>query len=156
MEHLVRSLKLAWRSERILKQNDFRLAMKKIQFNALAGLVALFGLVMLSLAVFFALVPYWGQALSALTVGSIDLVLAIILIAYAGSLKPPAEVEIVKEVRDMALGDVEEELALAEAELISLKDEVHSFVRNPLDTLLPVAIGPLIGAVTRGLSGAKK
>ncbi|MGB5225357.1 MAG: hypothetical protein WBN49_09300, partial [Arenicellales bacterium] len=65
-------------------------------------------------------------------------------------------VEIVKEVRDMALGDVEEELALAEAELISLKDEVHSFVRNPLDTLLPVAIGPLIGAVTRGLSGAKK
>ncbi len=156
MEHLVRSLKLAWRSERILKQNDFQLAMKKIQFNALAGLVALFGLVMLSLAVFFALVPYWGQALSALTVGSIDLVLAIVLIAYAGSLKPPAEVEIVKEVRDMALGDVEEELALAEAELISLKDEVHRFVRNPLDTLLPVAIGPLIGAVTRGLSGAKK
>jgi len=156
MEHLVRSLKLAWRSERILKQNDFQLAMKKIQFNALAGLVALFGLVMLSLAVFFALVPYWGQALSALTVGSIDLVLAIVLIAYAGSLKPPAEVEIVKEVRDMALGDVEEELALAEAELISLKDEVRSFVRNPLDTLLPVAIGPLIGAVTRGLSGAKK
>lgn len=156
MEHLVRSLKLAWRSERILRQNEYRLVMQKIQFNALAGLVALFGLVMLSLAVFFALVPYWGQALSALTVGGVDLVLAIVLIAYAGSLKPPAEVEIVKEVRDMALGDVEEELALAEAELISLKDEVHRFVRNPLDTLLPVAIGPLIGAVTRGLSGAKK
>ena len=156
MEHLVRSLKLAWRSERILRQNELRLAMQKIQFNALAGLVALFGLVMLSLAVFFALVPYWGQALSALTVGGVDVVLAIVLIAYAGSLKPPAEVEIVKEVRDMALGDVEEELALAVAEIISLKDEVHRFVRNPLDTLLPVAIGPLIGAVTRGLGGAKK
>ena len=156
MEHLVRSLKLAWRSERMLRQNELRLAMQKIQFNALAGLVALFGLVMLSLAVFFALVPHWGQALSALTVGGVDLVLAIVLIAYAGSLKPPAEVEIVKEVRDMALGDVEEELALAEAELISLKDEVHNFVRNPLDTLLPVAIGPLIGAVTRGLGAAKK
>lgn len=156
MEHLVRSLKLAWRSERILRQNELRLVMQKIQFNALAGLVALFGLVMLSLAVFFALVPYWGHALSALTVGGVDLVLAIILIAYAGSLKPPAEVEIVKEVRDMALGDVEEELALAEAEIISLKDEVHKFVRNPLDTLLPVAIGPLIGAVTRGLGATKK
>lgn len=156
MEHLVRSLKLAWRSERILRQNELRLVMQKIQFNALAGLVALFGLVMLSLAVFFALVPYWGHALSALTIGGVDLVLAIILIAYAGSLKPSAEVEIVKEVRDMALGDVEEELALAEAEIISLKDEVHRFVRNPLDTLLPVAIGPLIGAVTRGLGAEKK
>ncbi len=156
MEHLVRSLKVAWRSERILKQNEFRLAMKKVLFSALAGLVALFGLVMLSLPVFFALVPYWGQALSALSIGGIDLVLAVVLIVYAGSLKPSAEVDIVKEVRDMALGDAEEELALAEAELISLKDEVHRFVRNPLDTLLPVAIGPLIGAFTRGLSGAKK
>ena len=156
MERLMRSLRIFWRSERLLAEHQLRLGTQRVQFNALAGLVALFGLVMLSLAVFFALVPYWGQALSALTVGSVDLVLSIVLIAYAGSLKPPAEVEIVKEVRDMALGDVEEELAVAEAEIISLKDEVHRFVRNPIDTLLPVAIGPLIGAVTRGLGAAKK
>ena len=156
MEHLIRSLKIAWQSERLLKQNEFRLMIQKVQFSALAGLVAIFGLVMLSIAAYFALVPYWGQALSALTIGIIELVLAGLLITYAGRLQTSAEAEMVKEVRDMALGDVEEDLALAEAELITLKDEVHKFVRNPLDTLLPVAIGPLIAAITRGLNAAKK
>jgi len=156
MEHLVRSLKVAWRSERLLRQNEFRLGVQKIQFNALAGLVAIFGLVMLSLAVFFALVPYWGQALAALIVGGSDLVLAGLLVAYAGSIKPKVEIEMVKEVRDMALGDIEEEIALAEAELVALSDDVRRFIRNPLDALLPGLIGSLLGAVTRGAGSAKK
>ncbi len=122
---------------------------------ALAGLVAVFGLVMISLAVFFALVPYWGQSLAALAVGGIDIVLAMVLVAYAGSLKPGAEIEMVKEVRDMALSDIEEEIALAEAEVVVMIDEIRRFIRNPLDTLLPGMIGPLLGAVTRGL-GSKK
>ncbi|EED31100.1 conserved hypothetical protein [gamma proteobacterium NOR5-3] len=156
MEHLVRSLKLAWRSERLLKQNEFQITKQKILLNGLAGLVAVFGLVMLSLAVFFALVPVWGQPLAALAVGGVDLVLAGVLVAYAGSLKPGVEVEMVKEVRDMAMSDVEAEIALAEEELVALRDDVRSFVRNPVDALLPAAIGPLLGAVTRGVVAAKK
>jgi hypothetical protein len=156
MQYLARSLKVAWRSEQLLRQNEFRLGIKKLQLNALAGLVAIFGLVMLSLALFFVLVPYWGQALAALTIATIDLALAGILVAYAGSLKPAAEVEMVKEVRDLAMGDIEEEIALAEAEFVQLKDDVSRFIRNPLDVLLPGAIGPLLGAVTRGLGSAKK
>lgn len=156
MEHFARSLKVAWQAEHLLRKNEFRLGAQKLQLNALAGLVAVFGLVMLSLAVFFALVPYWGQALAALTVGGIDLVLAGVLAAYAGALKPAAEVEMVKEVRDMALSDLEEEIALAEAELVALRGDVRKFIRHPLDTLLPGAIGPLLGAVTRGLGAAKK
>ncbi len=156
MEHLVRSLKVAWRSDQLIRQNEFRLGIQKIQLNALAGLVAIFGLVMLSLALFFVLVPYWGQALAALTIATIDLVLAGLLVAYAGSLKPTAEVEMVKEVRDMALADVEEEIALAEAELVTLRDDVSRFIRNPIDALLPGVIGPLLGSVTRGFGSAKK
>lgn len=156
MEHLVRSLKLAWRAERLLRQNEFRLGTQKLQFNALAGLVAIFGLVMLSLAVFFALVPYWGQALAALTAGGIDLVLAMVLVIYAGSLKPNAEIEMVKEVRNMALSDIKEEIALAETEFVAPKDDVHKFIRNPLDTLLPAAIAPLLSAVISGFGAAKK
>jgi len=111
---------------------------------------------MLSLAVFFALVPYWGQSLAALTVGAIDLVLAGVLAACAGLLKPAADVEIIKEVRDMALSDIEEEIALAEAELVAIRQDVHRLIRNPLDALLPGAIGPLLDAITRGLEAAKK
>ena len=156
MEHIVRSLKTVWRTERILGKNEFRLMVKKLQLNLLAGVVALFGLVMLSLALFFTLVPFWGQALSALAVAGIELVVAIVLIIYAGSLSPPAEMEMVREMRDMAMEDVEEEVALAQAELVSLKEELHRFIRNPVDSLLPSLIGPLLSAVTRALGAHKK
>ena len=156
MERLIHSLRILWRTDRLLTQNEIRLLSKKLQFNALAGLVALFGLVMLSLAVFFALVPHWGQPLAALAVGGTDIVLAALLVGYAGSLKPAPEVEMIKEMREVALNDLKEEVARADAELVALKDEAHSFLRNPVETLLPAAIGPLMGAVARGLSSRSK
>jgi hypothetical protein len=156
MEHLARSLKMVWRSERLLLKNDFRLTLQKIQLSALAGLVGILGLVMVNLAVFFALTPHMGQSLAALCVGGIDLVLAFLLIVRAGSLKPAPEIEMVKEMRAMAFADVEEELSLAEAEVIALKNEVHEFVRNPLDTLVPGAIVGLLEAVVRSVAARKK
>ena len=116
MERLIHSLRILWRTDRLLTQNEIRLLSKKLQFNALAGLVALFGLVMLSLAVFFALVPHWGHSLAALAVGGTDILLAALLVGYAGSLKPAPEVEMIKEMRDLALNDIKEEVALADAE----------------------------------------
>ena len=50
MEHLMRSLAVLWRSERLLAEYQLKQSSQKIQLNALAGLVGLFGLVMLSLA----------------------------------------------------------------------------------------------------------
>ena len=156
MEHFVRSLKVFWRSERLLKENELRLATQKIALNALTGLVALFGFVMLSLSVFFALVPYMGQALAALTVCGVDFLLAGILAAYARTLKPAPEIEMVKEMRNMSLASMEEEIALAEREFVNLKKEVQRIIRNPMDTLLPMAAAPLLAAALRGLSGMKK
>jgi hypothetical protein len=50
----------------------------------------------------------------------------------------------------------EEEVALAQAELVSLKQELHRFIRNPVDSLLSSLIGPLLSAVTRVLGANKK
>ena len=61
MERFIHSLKVFWRAERLLKTNELRLNIKKVQVTAVASLVGLFGLVMLTLAVFFALVPVWGS-----------------------------------------------------------------------------------------------
>jgi hypothetical protein len=62
----------------------------------------------------------------------------------------------VKEMRELALNDIVEEVAQAEAELVALKDDVHKFIRNPVDMLLPAAIGPLLGAIARGIGTSKK
>lgn len=155
MEHIVRSLKVFWRSERLIRQNDLRLATQKILFLALAGLVALFGLVMLSISVFFALVPHFGQAIAALTVGGTDIIIAAILVIYAQSIKPAEEVKMVSEVRDMAISDIEEEIASTGAELAAFRDEARKFIRNPIDMLLPAAMGPLLAAVVKGVRSSK-
>jgi hypothetical protein len=156
MEHLVRSLNVLWRSERLLAEYQLKQSSQKIQLNALAGLVGLFGLVMLSLAIFFALVPYWGHALSALAISSIDLLLAVVLILFARSRKPTAEVNMVTEVRDMAMSDIEEEFTLMQEEVVALKEGIHRFMQHPVDNLLPGAIGPLMSAVIRGLGASRK
>jgi len=150
MEHLVQNLKVWWRAERLLKKNEINLMSQKIQCNALAGFVAIFGLVMLTLAVFFALVPYLGQALAALSVAGIDLGLAGVLVIYGRSLKPAPEVEMVIEMRDMALTNIGDEVARMEAEVVSLKKDVRRLIRNPVDVLLPHAVIPLISAFSRG------
>ena len=81
MERFIHSLKVFWRAERLLKTNELQLNIKKVQLSAGAALVGLFGLVMLTMAIFFTLVPYWGQAGAALAIAGIDLVLAVLLIA---------------------------------------------------------------------------
>ena len=81
--------------------------------------------------------------------GGVDFVLAAALVLYARSMKAGTEVEMVKEVRDMAMNDIEEEAALAEAELVALRDQAHKFLRNPVDAMLPGVVGPLLGAFAR-------
>ena len=151
MERLIHSLKVFWRAERLLRSNEIELSIKKVMLSAGAGLVALFGLVMLSVAVFFALAPIWGEALAALFIASVDFILALLMIMWARSMKPATETKMVQEVREMALSDIELEIGLADAELTALKNEVQGFVRNPVDALLPSVIGPLVSGAAKGL-----
>jgi hypothetical protein len=82
--------------------------------------------------------------------------LAMVLILYARSLRPTPEVEMVREVRNMAVSDIEEEIVMAEAEIVAMKEDITRFMRHPVDRLLPAAIGPLLGAIVKGLEPAKK
>jgi hypothetical protein len=62
----------------------------------------------------------------------------------------------IREMREIALNDLKDEVALADAELRAMKDEVRSLVRHPVETLLPAAIGPLLAAITRALNSRSK
>jgi hypothetical protein len=156
VERILRSSKILWRSERLLAEHQLKLATERVQLNAIAALVAVFGLLMLDVAAFFALAPLWGNALAALALAGGNLVLAAALAVRARSLQPGTEIAMVEQVRDMATTDLEEEAALVEAELTALKDEALRFVRNPVDALLPGLLGPLLGAAAKGLRSEKK
>jgi len=71
-------------------------------------------------------------------------------VIYGRSLKPAPEVEMVIEMRDMALTNIGDEVARMEAEVVSLKKDVRRLIRNPVDVLLPHAVIPLISAFGRG------
>ena len=155
MQRFVQGLKIFWRSERLLRSNELRLVSQKVQFNALAGLVGLSGLIMLTLAVYFALVPYWGHAWAALAVAGIDFALAAVLVAVARGVRPTREVEMVREARDLALSDIEHQVSLADTEVKELWGEVRTFVRNPADALMRQALGPVLSGVVRNLKSKK-
>ncbi len=154
MQRITHSLKQLWQSERIIRKQEIRTGVLKVLMLSFAALVLLFGLIMLELAGFFALVPRIGRPLAALAVTGVNLVIAIILLLRARLLKPPAELELVKQVRDMAMEDLEEEAAMVAADVAALRNDINRFVHHPGEALLP-AVGPVIAAVARGVSSMK-
>jgi hypothetical protein len=156
MERFTHSLKILWRTERLITERQLQLGTQRIQFNALAALAAFFGLTMVSIGAFFALVPSLGQAGAAFTVGCADFVLAALLFLYARSLQPAPEMAMVREMRDMALSDLHEEVSLAQAELMAVQKEVRGFIRHPVDALMPEGLGSLLNGAVRLLNRTKK
>jgi len=154
MQRITHSFKQLWKSERILRKQEIRVGVVKVLMISFASLVLLFGLIMLELAGFFALAPHIGRPLAALSVTGVNLLIAILLLLRARSLKPPAEMELVKQVRDMAMDDLEEEAAMVAADLTALRNDINRFVHHPGEALLP-AVGPVIAAVARGVSSMK-
>ena len=137
MERFTHSLKILWRTERLITERQLQLATQRVQFNALAALAAFFGLIMVSLGAFFALAPTLGQAGAAFAVGCADFAVAALLFLYSKSLQPAPEMAMVREMRDMALSDLQEEVALAQAEFMAVQKEVRGFIRHPVDALMP-------------------
>ncbi len=156
MERFTHSLKILWRTERLITERQLQLGTQRVQFNALAALAAFFGLIMVSLGAFFALVPTLGQAGAAFAVGCADFALAALLFLYSKSLQPAPEMAMVREMRDMALSDLQEEAALAQAEFMAVQKEVRGFIRHPVDALIPDGFGSLLNGAVRFLNRTKK
>lgn len=159
MEILVRNLKIIWRTEAMIAEHRKRLLMRQMGYVALAGMVALFGVFMLDCAAFFAMRPTIGDASSALVIGIANLIIALILVYSARGVEEGPELRSVREVRDMAIEDLTKEAAHVQSEVRALRDEVRnvekavrSFVKNPLDTITPAVLMPVISAVLKALS----
>lgn len=156
MERFTHSLKILWRTERLITERQLQLATQRVQFNALAALAAFFGLIMVSLGAYFALVPSLGQPGAAFAVGCADFAVAALLFLYSKSLQPAPEIAMVREMRDMALSDLQEEVSIAQAELMAVQKEVRSFIRHPVDALMPEGLGSLVNGAVRFLNRSKK
>jgi hypothetical protein len=158
MDNLIRHLRILWRADSIIADIYLRLLVTRSGLVSFAGLIAVFGLLMLNLAGYLALEQVWGRVWAAVAMGLIDLFISLLLIVIAARTKPGRELDLALEVRSIALRGLENEAAAAQAELVALRDEFRAvkenltrFVKHPLDTALPALIGPLGGLVLKSI-----
>src|SRR5579864_3996198 len=97
---MVRNLRVLWRTDRIIADIRMRHLLVGMGLRAFAALIAAFGLLMLELAAYFALVQIWSAILAAAILGVVNFAIAAILFAIAG--RPPSgrELELASEIHD--------------------------------------------------------
>jgi hypothetical protein len=150
IDNVVRHLRILWRADSIIADIYLRLLVTRSGLLSFAGLIAVFGLVMLNVAGYLALGQQWGQIWAAVAMALIDFVISLVLVVIAARTKPGRELDLALEVRGIALHGLQNEAAALQAELLAFRNELRDakanlvrFVKHPLDSALPALIGPL-------------
>jgi hypothetical protein len=142
-ENVVKHLRALWRTDRIIA--DIRLChlLIGLGLRAFAALIATFGLLMLELSAYFALVQIWSAIAAAAILGTVNFAIAAVLLVVAG--RPPSgrDIELANEIHGASI----EALQL---EARALQAQVSGAVHHPLSTIVPVLV-PLIAIIVKSL-----
>jgi hypothetical protein len=143
-ENIVKNLRVLWRTDRIIAEIKMRHMLVGLGVRAFAALIAAFGLLMLELAAYFALVQIWSAIAAAAILGALNFVLSVILFMIAT--KPPSgrELDLAAEIHGTSVDALQVEARALQAELSGM-------VHHPLNGILPLLIVPLITIIVRSL-----
>ena len=78
-ENIVKHLRVLWRTDRIIADIRMRHMLVGLGLRAFAALIAAFGLLMLELSAYFALVQIWSAISAAAILGGVNFVIAAVL-----------------------------------------------------------------------------
>ena len=147
-ENIVRNLRVLWRTDRIIADIRMRHLLVSLGLRAFAALIAAFGLLMLELSAYFALVQIWSAIFAAAILGVINFAIAAILFLVAD--RPPAgrELELATEIHGSAVDALQ-------VEARAMQSEVSGMVHHPLNSARPMLLVPLITIIVRILKTPK-
>ncbi|MCK1280656.1 phage holin family protein [Bradyrhizobium sp. 61] len=142
-ENVVKHLRVLWRADRIIADIKLRHLLIGLGLRAFAALIATFGLLMLELSAYFALVQIWSAIAAAAILGTVNFAIAAVLFVVAG--RPPSgrDIELANEIHGASI----EALQL---EARALQAQVSGAVHHPLSTIVPVLV-PLIAIIVKSL-----
>jgi hypothetical protein len=142
-ENVVKHLRVLWRIDRIIADIRLRHLLIGLGLRAFAALIATFGLLMLELSAYFALVQIWSAIAAAAILGTVNFAIAAVLLVVAG--RPPSgrDIELANEIHGASI----EALQL---EARALQAQVSGAVHHPLSTIVPVLV-PLIAIIVKSL-----
>jgi len=143
-ENVIKQLRVLWRTDRIIADIRMRHMLIGLGLRAFAALIAAFGLLMLELSAYFALVQIWSAISAAAILGAVNFVIAAILFAIAA--RPPSgrELELATEIHGSAVDALQLEARV-------LQSQVSGAIHHPLNGILPLLIVPLITIIIKSL-----
>jgi membrane protein implicated in regulation of membrane protease activity len=102
-ENVVKHLRVLWRTDRIIADIRLRHLLMGMGLRAFAALIAAFGLLMLELSAYFALIQVWSAISAAAILGAINFAIAAILFVIAA--RPPSgrDLELANEIHGASI-----------------------------------------------------
>ncbi|MBR0914653.1 phage holin family protein [Bradyrhizobium japonicum] len=142
-ENIIKHLRVLWRTDRIIADIRLRHLLIGLGLRAFAALIATFGLLMLELSAYFALVQIWSAIVAAAILGTINFVVAAMLFVVAA--RPPSgrEIELANEIHGAAIEAIQ-------LEARTLHAQVTGTIHHPLSGLLPL-LAPLVAIAVKSL-----
>ena len=142
-ENVVKHLRVLWRTDRIIADIRMRHMLVGLGLRAFAALIAAFGLLMLELSAYFALVQVWSAMSAAAILGGVNFVIAAVLFVIAG--RPPSgrELELATEIHGSSIDALQ-------LEARALQSQASGMIHHPLNGLLPLLV-PLITIIIKSL-----
>jgi membrane protein implicated in regulation of membrane protease activity len=148
-ENIVKNLRVLWRADRIIADIRMRHMLIGLGLRAFAALIAAFGLLMLELSAYFALVQVWSAIIAATILSGVNFVIAAILFMIAA--RPPAgrELELASEIHGSAIDALQ-------IEARAVQSQISGMIHHPLNSALPMLLVPLITIIVRSLKNPKE
>jgi len=143
-ENVINQLRVLWRTDRIIADIRMRHMLIGLGLRAFAALIAAFGLLMLELSAYFALVQIWSAISAAAILGAVNFLIAAILFAIAASPPSGRELELATEIHGSAVDALQLEARV-------LQSQVSGAIHHPLNGILPLLIVPLITIIIKSL-----
>ena len=143
-ENIVKHLRILWRTDRIIAEIQLRHMLIGLGLRAFAALIAAFGLLMLELSAYFALVQIWSAISAAAILGAVNFAIAAILFLIAGRKPSGRELELATEIHGSSIDALQ-------IEARAVQSQVSGAIHNPLNSVLPLLIVPLITIIVKSL-----
>lgn len=143
-ENVVKNLRVLWRTDRIIADIRMRHMLVGLGLRAFAALIAAFGLLMLELSAYFALVQIWSAISAAAILGALNFAAAAILLVVAARAPSGRELELAKEIHASSVDALQ-------LEARALQSQVSGMIHHPLNGVLPLLIVPLITIIIKSL-----
>ncbi len=143
-DNVVNHLRILWRTDRIIADIRLRHLLVGLGLRAFAALIAAFGLLMLELAAYFALVQVWSAIAAAAILGAFNFAVAALLFVIAA--RPPSgrELGLATEIHGSSVDALQ-------LEARALHAQASGMIHHPLNGILPLLILPLLTIIIRSL-----